>query len=205
LWHSGAFGYNSGRSFLKTRKEHRETMHDSLVPSITCVSPEEEPVVLPQLIHLLQDTVANGASVGFLPPLNAEDAQHYWRTVFQEVALGTRVLLVARDVGRIVGSVQLALATKPNARHRAEVQKLFVLSSQRRRGIGRALMQVVEQVARSGERTLLVLDTRQGDSAEQLYRTLGYCEVGVIPAYARGASGALDSTIIFYKTLSLVE
>jgi hypothetical protein len=62
-------------------------------------------------------------------------------------------------------------------------------------------MQAVEQVARSGGRTVLVLDTRQGDSAEQLYRTLGYCEVGVIPAYARGASGTLDSTVIFYKTL----
>ena len=128
-----------------------------------------------------------------------------WRTVFQEVTQGTCVLLVARDAGQIVGSVQLALATKPNARHRAEVQKLFVLSSQRRRGIGRALMHVVEQVARSGGRALLVLDTRQGDSAEQLYRTLGYCEVGVIPAYARGASGTLDSTVIFYKTLPIVE
>lgn len=176
-------------------------MHDSLVPSIKSVSPEEEPVVLPQLIHLLQDTVARGASVGFLPPLNAEDADHYWRTVFQDVARDTCVLLVARDAGRIVGSVQLALATKPNAKHRAEVQKLFVLSSQRRRGIGRVLMQVAEQVARDCERTLLVLDTRQGDSAEQLYRALGYCEVGIIPAYARNANGTLDGTVIFYKTL----
>ncbi|GAC1376823.1 MAG: GNAT family N-acetyltransferase [Ktedonobacteraceae bacterium] len=180
-------------------------MHDSFAPSITDVSPEEEPVVLPQLVHLLQDTVANGASVGFLAPLSAEDAQHYWRTVFQEVAQGTCVLLVARDAERIVGSVQLALATKPNARHRAEVQKLFVLSSQRRRGIGRALMHMVEQVARDGGRTLLVLDTRQGDSAEQLYRTLGYCEAGVIPAYAQSANGTLDSTVIFYKMLPGVD
>ena len=180
-------------------------MHDSLVPSIERISPEEEPIVLPHLIHLLQDAVASGASVGFLPPLSAEDAQQYWSTVFQDVVQGTCVLLVARDEGRIVGSVQLALALKPNARHRAEVQKLFVLSRQRRRGIGRALMQTVEQVARSGGRTLLVLDTRLGDSAEQLYRTLGYGEVGVIPAYARGASGTLESTVIFYKTLPLVE
>ncbi len=62
-------------------------------------------------------------------------------------------------------------------------------------------MDVVEQIARERERTLLVLDTRQGDSAEQLYRTLGYCEVGVIPAYARNVNGKLDSTVIFYKTL----
>ncbi len=47
------------------------------------------------------------------------------------------------------------------------------------------------------------VDTRQADSAEQLYRTLGYCEAGIIPAYARSADGTLDSTVIFYKTLLL--
>lgn len=187
--------------FSKTRKENREAMHDSLVLSIKRVSLEEEPFVLPPLIHLLQDAVASGASVGFLPPLSAEDAQRYWKTVFQEVAQGTCVLLVAREAEQVIGSVQLALATRPNASHRAEVQKLFVLSSQRRRGIGRALMHAVEQVAHDEERTLLVLDTRQGDSAEQLYRTLGYCEAGVIPAYARSANGTLESTVIFYKAL----
>lgn len=172
-----------------------------VLPSIERISPTEEPTVLPQLIHLLQDTVASGASVGFLPPLSTEEAQQYWQTVFQEVAQSTCVLLVAREAGQIVGSVQLAFATKANARHRAEVQKLFVLSSQRRRGIGRALMHMIEQVARDSERTLLVLDTRQGDSAEQLYRSLGYSEAGIIPTYARSANGTLDSTVIFYKLL----
>lgn len=180
-------------------------MRDLSALSIERVSPEEESAVLPDLIHLLQDTVANGASVGFLPPLSTEEAQHYWSTVFEEVDKRTCVLLVAREADQIVGSVQLALATKSNARHRAEVQKLFVLSSQRRRGIGRALMQAIEQAARDEKRTLLVLDTRQGDSAEQLYRTLGYCEVGIIPEYARSATGTFDSTVIFYKALSLVE
>ena len=180
-------------------------MRNVPVPSIERVSPEEEPAVLPDLIHLLQDTVSGGASIGFLPPLSTEDAQHYWCTVFEEVRNHTCVLLAAREAVQIVGSVQLAFAMKPNAQHRAEVQKLFVLSSQRRRGIGRALMHMVEQVARDCGRTLLVLDTRQGDSAEQLYRTLGYREAGVIPAYARSASGTLESTVIFYKTLPPVE
>lgn len=177
-------------------------MHDIPIVSVERVSPEEEPSILPHLIHLLQDTVAGGASVGFLPLLSTEDAQHYWRSVFAEVAQDTCVLLVAREAGQIVGSVQLALAIKPNARHRAEVQKLFVLTSQRRQGIGRALMQAVEQAARDRQRTLLVLDTRQGDNAERLYRALGYCEAGVIPEYALSASGTLDSTVIFYKALS---
>lgn len=180
-------------------------MHDLTTPTIERVSPEQEAVVLPHLIHLLQDTVASGASVGFLPPLSTEDAQQYWSTVFEEVREHTCLLLVARQASQIVGSVQLALATKPNGQHRAEVQKLFVLSSQRRRGIGRALIQAIEQAARDEQRTLLVLDTRQGDSAEQLYRTLEYHEVGVIPGYARSATGTLDGTVIFYKTFPFTE
>ena len=175
------------------------------IPSIARVSPEEEQAVLPDLIHLLQDTVASGASVGFLPPLSTEEAQHYWSTVFEDVRQHTCVLLVAREVDQIVGSVQLALATKPNAQHRAEVQKLFVLSTRRRRGIGRALMQAIEQAASGLQRTLLVLDTRQGDNAEPLYRTMGYCEAGVIPGYARSAAGTFDSTVIFYKALPRVQ
>jgi acetyltransferase len=178
-------------------------MLDSSFSSIAIVLPEEEQLVLPELINLLQDAVVSGGSVGFLPPLSVADAHQYWSAVFQEVAQHSHVLLVARDAGRIVGSVQLALVTKPNALHRAEVQKLFVLQSQRRRGTGRALMQAVEQVAHEYRRTLLVLDTLQGDTAEHLYRTLGYHEAGVIPSYALSASGTLDSTVVFYKILTL--
>jgi acetyltransferase len=177
-------------------------MLDLSFPSIEIVRSEDE-TVLTELIDLLQDTISSGASVGFLPPLSEEDAHQYWSGIIQEVARGICVLLVARDSDRIVGSVQLALATKPNALHRAEVQKLFVLQSQRHRGIGQALMQAIEQVARECGRVLLVLDTRQGDVAEQLYRKLGYCEVGVIPAYAQSAIGTLYNTIFFYKTLPL--
>jgi GNAT superfamily N-acetyltransferase len=179
-------------------------MHASLFPSIERVVPEEEPVVLPQLIQLLQDALASGASIGFLPPLQAEEAQQYWREVFLDVTQRLRVLLVARQAGQIVGSVQLALATNPNARHRAEVQKLLVLSSYRHRGIGRALMHGVEQAARDIGQRLLILNTVEGEPVERLYRSLGYSEVGVIPAYAYSAHGMLD-TVIFYKTLSPVK
>lgn len=180
-------------------------MLDSSSIFIQTIHAEQKASVLPGLIHLLQDTVASGASVGFLPPLSEEEAVAYWEDVFQMLAQEVQVLLVACDVDqRIVGSVQLALATRPNAAHRAEVQKLFVLQSQRRRGIARALMQAVEQAACEHGRSLLVLDTRQGDAAEKLYRTSGYHEAGVIPAYARNAAGELDGTVFFYKILDTV-
>ena len=176
-------------------------MPDTPSFTISKVNPDQEQSILPALIHLLQDTVAHGASIGFLPPLNTEEAHNYWTSVFQDVARHSCVLLIARDAGQVVGSIQLGMATKPNALHRAEVQKLFVLQSQRRRGVGRALLQAIEQIARDEKRTLLVLDTRQGDAAEQLYRTAGYQEAGTIPAYARNANGTLDSTVFFYKLL----
>jgi ribosomal protein S18 acetylase RimI-like enzyme len=111
------------------------------------------------------------------------------------------VLAAVRD-GVILGSVQLALATVPNATHRAEVQKLLVLRSFRRHGLGQALMLEVETVARQEGRQLLVLDTRLGDAAERLYTRIGYTRVGVIPKFARSSADSLDATVIFYRDLS---
>lgn len=153
------------------------------------------------VVHLLQDTVDSGASVGFLPPLALDVARAYWTTVIEEVAQDTRVLLIARNQAQVVGAVQLALASQANARHRAEVQKLMVHTRARRQGIGQALMVAVEEAARSAGRTLLVLDTRRGDVSEPLYVKQGYVRAGVIPQYARSATGALDDTVFYYRLL----
>ena len=115
-----------------------------------------------------------------------------------------RVLFCAYRDARLVGTVQLAPAGKPNARHRAEVQKLLVLQTHRGQGIGKDLMRTVEAKALQLGRSLLVLDTRQGDPAETLYARLGYVKAGVIPDYARApASDGLDPTVIFYKRIGL--
>lgn len=168
---------------------------------IETILPEQGQTMLPELITLLQDAVASGASIGFLPPLSAEKAREYWMAVLEDIARQQRALLIARHSAHIVGAVQLEFATKPNARHRAEVQKLFVLQHERKRGIGRLLMEAIEPIARERGRTLLVLDTRLGDHAERLYRKLGYVEAGIIPFYAQNAAGTLEATIIFYKLL----
>jgi ribosomal protein S18 acetylase RimI-like enzyme len=110
-------------------------------------------------------------------------------------------MLIAVDDGRVVGSVQLDYAMRRNALHRAEIMKLMVHRSARRRGIGRALMLEAAQVAKADGRTLLVLDTRHGDPSETLYRSLGYQVAGIIPRYARSASGELHATILMYLEL----
>jgi acetyltransferase len=159
-------------------------------------------VALAELVELLRDSVDGGASVGFLPPLGEGEAARYWAGVLADVAAGGRVLLLARDEGRAVGTAQLELMAKPNASHRAEVQKVLVHSTARRRGVGAALMAAIEAAALAAGRTLLVLDTVAGDDGERLYRRLGYIEAGRVPAYARSARGDLDPTVIFYKLLT---
>ncbi|HVA90755.1 MAG TPA: GNAT family N-acetyltransferase [Chloroflexota bacterium] len=157
--------------------------------------------LIEDLAALLGDAVDGGASIGFLPPLSREEGLAYWREVADQVAAGTRLLLVDHDAGNVLGSVQLELASKPNARHRAELQKLLVHRAARRQGRGWALIEAVEGEARRAGRTLIVLDTRDGDAAERLYQRAGYLVGGRIPSYALNADGSADGTVIYYHIL----
>jgi ribosomal protein S18 acetylase RimI-like enzyme len=156
---------------------------------------------LDELAGVLHAAVHAGASVSFILPFSLDDARAFWRDqVLPRIAAGTRRVLVARLTGRIVGTVQLDLATPPNQAHRAEVLKLLVHPDARRHGIARALMIALEDVARAENRTLLTLDTRTGDLAEPLYLSLGFVRVGVIPNYARAPhTPELEATTILYK------
>jgi ribosomal protein S18 acetylase RimI-like enzyme len=155
------------------------------------------------LAAVLHAVVHLGAGVSFIVPFSIEDGRTFWMAqVLPGVRAGTRRVLVARAGDRIVGTVQLDLAVPPNQRHRAEVLKLLVHPDARRRGVARALMIEVEQVARAAGRTLLTLDTWTGGHAEALYRSLGYTEVGVIPRYARGSTTTeLEPATFMYKEL----
>lgn len=154
-----------------------------------------------EFCDLLADSVDGGASIGFLPPLRDGEAEAYWRSVNEALSIGERILVVAEDSGTLVGCVQLDLAQRANASHRAEVMKLMVHRSQRRRGLGKLLMSAVEEAAAQAGRCLLILDTRKGDPSVELYRGIGYHEAGEIPYYARSSSGELHSTIFFWKML----
>ncbi len=161
---------------------------------------------LDMLAEVLHAVVHGGAGVSFFVPFSIDDARAFWREkVLPGVRARTRRVVVARlgADARIVGTVQMDFALPPNQRHRAEVAKMLVHPSARRRGIARALMTALEAIALSEGRTLLTLDTVTGSNAEPLYRSLGYVTVGVIPRYARAAlTPDLESTTIMYKELT---
>lgn len=169
---------------------------------IVRLSYEQAGRALPDLVELLWEAVEYGASVGFLAPLSTTEASLYWHEVCTAVQANTTLLFGALDdEGRLRGTVQLALAVKPNGVHRAEVQKLLVARAFQNQGIGTALMTELETVARSLPRSLLVLDTRVGDRAEKLYEKLGYQTTGIVPAYAKNNQGELTATRFMYKLL----
>jgi ribosomal protein S18 acetylase RimI-like enzyme len=173
-----------------------------LVTRIHSLTAVEARDVVNDLTRVLQDAVASGVSLGFMTPLDESAVRRYWQDAIAQVEAGARVLLVARaEDGSLVGSAQLSLTATPNARHRAEVQKVCVLRSARGQGIGKQLMLAIEEEARAAGRTLLVLDTRKDSVAAGLYRRLGYQEVGVIPGHARTVDGSLVTSVFFYRTL----
>ncbi|MFB6498153.1 GNAT family N-acetyltransferase [Bacillus haynesii] len=150
-----------------------------------------------QLVELLIRVVDDGASVGFLPPLEKRRAVAYWK----KAVTPDSVLWIAKQNGRIAGSVQLHLCTKQNGRHRAEICKLMTDPAFRRQGIARSLMQKAIDRAKQEGRSLLVLDTREGDPSNFLYTSLGFAEAGRIPAYAESADGGFDASVFYYKKL----
>jgi GNAT superfamily N-acetyltransferase len=153
------------------------------------------------LAALLLDCVEGGASVGFMHPLGLDKARAFWRGVALDAEQGRRALLVARDGDRIVGTVHLVLAQPDNQPHRADLCKMLVLRSERRRGIGAILMDAAERVAREAGKSLLVLDTASQE-AERLYARMGWKALGVIPGYALLPQGGLCGTTYFYRELS---
>ena len=157
--------------------------------------------LIPEFVCLLQNVVNNGASVGFLPPLSEAEATEYWQDVCEAIQGPGKLLWGAFEDGGLVGTIQLNLESRANGIHRAEIAKVMVHTSQRRRGIAKAMMEVAEAEAFRLGRTTLVLDTLEGHAAVLLYQNLGWQIAGVIPKYAIYEDDKQHGTVVMYKLL----
>ncbi|MFY2822561.1 GNAT family N-acetyltransferase [Ruegeria sp. MALMAid1280] len=159
---------------------------------------------LKDLTDILHACVQDGASIGFIHPFTPDQARAYWQNrVRPDLQTGALELFVARNSGRVLGTVQLIPATMPNQPHRADVAKLLVHPKARRRGLGGALMAALQDRAIQLGRTLLVLDTRSSDPSRILYQNLGFQIAGEIPNYCRNPfEDRLEPTTYMFKDLS---
>lgn len=165
------------------------------------LDPAEVHAQLDALASVLHDCVAGGASVSYLAPFSPEQARDAFAGFAAEVDRGRRLIVAAFAGDALVGTVQVILALPPNQPHRAEIAKLLVHRTARKRGIAQLLMDAAEAEARKEGRSLLVLDTVTGDPAERLYERLGWTKVGVIPGYALYPDGRPCDTTIFWKAI----
>lgn len=162
---------------------------------------EEYESALPQLAALLIDAVDSNAGVSFMHPLSPDIASAYWRKQVGDVSTGATHHFVAEDNGSIIGTVMLHKAWAPNQPHRGEISKMLVLSSRRRQGIGRKLLESVELKARKLGLSLITFDAVAHGRSEHFYKEAGYVVAGYYPGYALSPQGELDDTALFYKQL----
>ena len=174
-----------------------------LPPAIRQISSTELESCKSDLCHVLIDSVADGAAISFMAPLSQSEAERFWLSdVKAALDDGSRLLFGAFVDKRLVGTVQLVTGLPPNQPHRAEISKMVVHPDGRRRGLGKALMAAALNAARQEGKTLVTLDTRTGDVSENLYRSLGFEQAGVIPDFAFDPDGgSKHATTYLYRYL----
>jgi GNAT superfamily N-acetyltransferase len=150
------------------------------------------------LIAILDGVIRGGASVGWVDPPPLDEMRAYWQSVIRPGNL----LICGFDGPTIVATGQLELAQKENGNHRAEIAKVLVLPSRQGQGLGRLIMEALEDLARREKRTLIHLDTNADDTTNAFYQRLGWQMAGTIPNWARlGTDGQLHGTTFYFKQL----
>ena len=163
------------------------------------LSADEVRLAAPALAQLLLDAHASNMALGLQAPLTEERARETW--VETASRLGPdRILLVARDDGTLVGTVQLVRAAG-NGRHRAEIQRLAVRGDRRGTGIGSALLEAAVDRARTLGLRVVWLTTHADTDADGFYERVGWTRLGVIPAYAERPDGTLVGNVFYYREL----
>ena len=97
------------------------------------------------------------------------------------------VVLTARS-----GAVLAGFAIMRYSDDVAHLNLLAVAPAHRRRGVGRKLLQWLEETALTAGTFVIGLELREGnDAAHAFYRALGYRELGQIPGYYQGVESAI--------------
>lgn len=95
--------------------------------------------------------------------------------------------LVAEADGEVLGYVAGSLVVDV-----AELQRLVVTASARRRGVARALLEALLALARDAGAERVLLEVRaDNEGARAFYATAGFVEVGTRPRYYRDGASAL--------------
>ncbi len=145
-----------------------------------------------QEIQLESARIADAARLGEMSRALVERGLA-WRWTPHSVASKIRdpesEVVVARKRGKIIGFAVMQFGF---AQHEAHLLLFAVVPSQRRRGLGCALLAWLEKIARLGGISLIRLELRaNNDGARSFYRSLGYEEAGRLRGYYQRREDAI--------------
>lgn len=129
--------------------EFDPAIHSHLIPSIV-------------KIHMDCITQPPYTIATFIPPLDASRMQTWWESRVQEIKDGSRVLIIqlannpTSGEKELAGYVALSMPETETGPFRGGVEKLLVSPDHRQKGVARAVMLKLEEVARAKGRTMLV-------------------------------------------------
>jgi acetyltransferase len=112
-----------------------------------------------------------------------------------------RIVLLAEVDGVVAGMAHVAPSGAANAPHRGEVQRVAVGEEARGTGVGRELMEAVEEAALGRGITLLWLTTHEASDACAFYEAVGYTKLGVMEEYSERPDGSIAAAAFYYKVL----
>lgn len=131
--------------------------------SVVVFDPQTQRSLLPQLVNLHAACIEQDNTIAtFLPPLNHSKMLDWWSQRADEVAQGTRDIVmcyVQSDESQspaLGGFVTLAKPPSDTGPFRATVEKLLVSPAHRRLGIAKLVMEKVEELAAEKGRTMIV-------------------------------------------------
>ncbi|HEX2581466.1 MAG TPA: N-acetyltransferase [Dongiaceae bacterium] len=156
---------------------------------------------LADLIDAAVAAIEAGGGFGWIDPPYRDVMEAYWKGV---LLIPDRHLIVARLDHIIAGSCQLQRPGKNNEAqaHTIQLTTSFVAPWARGHGLARQLTLAAEEWAKELGASVINLDVRATQQAAvQLYRSLGYTELGTHPHYAR-VRGSYVSGIYFWKDLA---
>jgi GNAT superfamily N-acetyltransferase len=131
----------------------------STLPPPRLYNPSTDQHLLSQIAHLHASCITTDHTLAtFLPPLSHAKILASWTSWSEQVVTGHRVIVLqmTADESELAGVVSLFMPETETGRHRSEVGRLLVSTRFRKRGIARVLMGVLEDVARSRGRWMVV-------------------------------------------------
>jgi GNAT superfamily N-acetyltransferase len=160
-----------------------------------------DPALRDEVVTLWTRVSNAGGAVGFVPPVTEDDVRPDAEKHFAGAQEGRTRLLAARDGDRLVGTAFFSFNTHRLMRHWCWLYTVMVDPAAQGRGHGRELMREVERRARALGMESVRLTCRGGLGLERFYASVGYKEVGRVPAAIRVAPGDDRDDITMWLTL----